>query len=118
MVGTALGYAVLTLLKRVEDFLPVDRHATVHLVVDGEGPGAADLAGGLTREGFRIVDGGESLDSQTRRRHIIYEVHWRAAPRSRAPTGWFDDLARHPGVVELAWNAGSAAEGEAHPPIS
>jgi len=109
---TVVGFLVLELLKRLENALPVERHATIELVVEADSSVPEAVADRLRREGCSIVERGSARETAPVRRRISYDVHWRAASDAPAPTRTLDQLAREPGVIAFAWElgAGSARE--------
>jgi putative Mg2+ transporter-C (MgtC) family protein len=119
IAATLLAFFVLWLLKKVEDRLPVDRHATVDLTVEEDSLAPETLTQRLGDEGYRVVRQASSRETKPARRHIRYEVEWRAPSGCPAPTEALERLASIPGVVELAWRIGApSTEGAASGPIS
>jgi putative Mg2+ transporter-C (MgtC) family protein len=116
--ATVIGFLVLSALKRFEDYLPIDRRATIDLTVEGDGSIPIQFAGAFAEKGYRIVERGARLTTDPARRQILYEVHWRAPAGRAVPTDWLDALAHSPGVVELAWQVGPLTDrGTTRPPI-
>ncbi|MFZ2004580.1 MAG: MgtC/SapB family protein [Stellaceae bacterium] len=133
IAATIIGFLVLTLLKRAEDYLPVDRRATIDLIVEGDSPRFQSLttdgltgdgltgdglAGDVAKRGYRLVERGSTVQTNPARRQILYELHWRAPAGGPAPKDWLDGLAARPGVVQLAWRMGPRADRNvSRPPI-
>jgi putative Mg2+ transporter-C (MgtC) family protein len=84
VVSTLLGYGVLSLLKKLEARLPVDRQATVELTVEADSGAPEAWAERLAGEGYRVVRNAASSSSEPPRRHIRYQLTWRAGEPARA----------------------------------
>ena len=113
IAATVIGYLVLTLLKQVEDYLPIERRAAINLTVEHNLPVAGALIEDFSRRGFRLVERGSAYQADPPRRQFLYEVQWRAPASRPPPLDWFDNLVNTPGVVELAWRLGPLAGLEA-----
>lgn len=106
IAATLLGYVVLELLKRLEDYLPAERLATVELTVAGDSTAADDLAAALARNGYRVVERARTHESNPPRRCYHYELHWRAAANAAGPADLLAGFAAGPDLVELSWRVG------------
>ena len=65
IIATIVGFLVLTLLKRVEDYLPIDRHATLDVTIDGDGVVLETLAAGFRERGCRVVQRASSREGES-----------------------------------------------------
>lgn len=118
IAATVIGFLVLTLLKHAEDYLPIDRRATIDLTAENGSSVFDSLTGEVARRGYQLVERGSTVQTNPARRQILYELHWRAPAGGPAPADWLDGLAARPGVVELVWRMGPRAERNApRPPI-
>ena len=110
---TIIGFLVLTLLKQLEDYLPIERRAIVDLTVEGDDALCESLTGDIAGRGYRLVERGSTVQANPLRRRILYELRWRASAGGPGPKDWLDSLAARPGVVQLAWRIGPHTEGDA-----
>lgn len=117
LAATAIGFLTLTALKRLEDYLPMERRATVDLTVEGDSLALAELSDGLASRGYRIVERAVLLHREPAQRRVRCEVTWRAAAIRPEPTEWLDRLATQPGVVEVAWQLGPPTPDQAWGPL-
>ncbi|HWD57782.1 MAG TPA: MgtC/SapB family protein [Stellaceae bacterium] len=118
VVATTIGFFVLTVLKRAEDYLPVDRRATIDLTAECDSPVAATLPAELVQQGYRVVERGAATQVADGRRHVLYEVYWRAPPGQPGLGECLDKFAAGPGMIELAWQLGPLPDRDTtRPPI-
>jgi putative Mg2+ transporter-C (MgtC) family protein len=105
IAGTGLGYLVLSVLKRIEDRLPIEHRATLNVTVEGN-IGEA-LAAGLAERGYHVVERAATTRGEANRRRYHYELQWRATASDAGPARLFEELATRDGVVELDWRLGA-----------
>ena len=108
----ALGVAALTLclmslegLRWLEQRTPQDRHATLNLATGRDGPTEEDIRSTLQAAGFRIAAWTISYATAAAVRRCRYNVEWRGRRTDTSPPAFMNQLAQHPGVLELEWSA-------------
>ncbi|HEX3882630.1 MAG TPA: MgtC/SapB family protein [Stellaceae bacterium] len=107
MVSLAIGFAVLSVLKAAEAWLPVERRATLELTLAGDGEIKAALFAELSMRGCRVVEQGASARRDDQTREVRYEIRWRGRADDAGPAKFFQGLAATPGVVALRWRIGA-----------
>ena len=106
IVATIAGFLVLTTLKSLEDYLPIDRHAMVELIVERGSATPEALTAELARAGYRIIEREASSQGEPPRRRVRYELVWRASSGEPGPADRLDRLAASPGVHQVTWRIG------------
>ena len=103
--GLVLGWATLTLLKRIECRWDADRRGLLTVVGEGESLSEERLAERLRSHGYRIVLWKSAgFEAQGRSREACCEVHWRASRREGEPLPPFcREVAALPGVAKVEW---------------
>jgi putative Mg2+ transporter-C (MgtC) family protein len=99
----ALGILVLRVLKRVESRWKQDRHATLSLTVNEEGPTEDDITSRLRRDGYEIGPWAVTYIDQGSQRQLRAELRWRARPEEAQSPAFLQGLVHHPGVLQLEW---------------
>ena len=103
IVGLALGFLVLEVLKRVEDWWRQDRHALLSVTVGSNGPTEEELTSQLQAGGYFIGPWGLVSSDQNRQRELRTEVRWRARPNEVGSPAFLQEVVDHPGVLRLEW---------------
>jgi putative Mg2+ transporter-C (MgtC) family protein len=103
LVGLALGFLVLEVLKRVENRSRQDRHAMLSVMVGANGPTEQELSSQLQAEGYAISPWGVVAFDQNRQRELRTEVRWRALPHESRSPAFLQEVVDHPGVLRLEW---------------
>ena len=92
---------------RLESLIPEERHATLSVSVNAEGPTDDDIPAMLRRAGFKI----RSWDVISRRgdaaplRKVRCEVSWRGRRDDILTPPIVNQIAQIPGVTRLRWEA-------------
>jgi putative Mg2+ transporter-C (MgtC) family protein len=107
MVSLAIGFAVLSVLKAAEAWLPVERRATLELTLAGDGEMETGLAAELSTRGCRVVEQGASACRDDHTRELRYEIRWRGRADDSGPARFIEGLAAKPGIVALRWRMGA-----------
>ena len=107
VAATAIGYIVLSLVKRAEERLPLERRATLVVTIDGDADLGSTFAASLAARGYRVIERGARSIEAPPRRQLRYDLHWQASARTSHPGRDFEELARRPGVVVLDWEIGT-----------
>src|ERR1700744_1903399 len=103
LVGLTLGVLVLEVLKRVENRCRQDRHATLSVTVDANGPTEKELTSRLQAEGYMISPWGVVSSDQNRQRELRTELRWRARPHEAHSPAFLQEVVDLPGVFRLEW---------------
>jgi putative Mg2+ transporter-C (MgtC) family protein len=106
IVGTAIGYFVLSAVKSIEGRLPLDRRAILEVTFDGDVQSRDMLTAALMGRGYQIVERAARASNEPRQRYYHYELRWRASPEDAGPGQYLEELATRHGVVELSWRLG------------
>ena len=107
MTTLATALIVLWALKRLESLIPEERHATLSVSVNAEGPADNDIPAMLLRAGFKI----RSWDVISRRgdavplRKVRCEVSWHGRRDDILSPPIVNQIALMPGVTRLRWQA-------------
>ena len=107
MTTLAMALIVLWALKRLESLIREERHATLSVSVNAEGPTDNDIPAMLLRAGFEI----RSWDVIARRgdaaplRKVRCEVSWRGRRDDILTPPIVNQIAQIPGVTRLRWKA-------------
>jgi putative Mg2+ transporter-C (MgtC) family protein len=99
----ALGILVLEGLKRLESRWKQDRHATLSLKVDADGPTEDELNAILQASGYEIHLWAVTFVDQGRQRELSAEVCWRARLQETRSPAFLQSLVQRPGVLQLEW---------------
>jgi putative Mg2+ transporter-C (MgtC) family protein len=99
----ALGVLILGGLKRLESRWKQDRHATLSLTVDTDGPTEDDLTATLQASGYEIRPWAVTFVDHSRQRQLSAEVLWRARPQEARSPAFLQSLVHQPGVLQLEW---------------
>lgn len=102
-VATGIGAAVLSLVKRVDNMLPRDRHATLHVVSKPREDLANEIGLALTRAHLECVYASGTYGRE--RIEVRYLVHWRGAPMAREPSDLLGQICALPAVESVRWEA-------------
>ena len=98
----ALGVLVLGGLKRLESSWKQDRHATLSIKVDADGPTEGELTASLQASGYEIRPWAVTFVDQGRQRQLRAEVRWRARPQEARSHNFFRALSISQGCFN--WN--------------
>ena len=82
----ALGVLVLGGLKRLESSWKQDRHATLSIKVDADGPTEGELTASLQASGYEIRPWAVTFVDQGRQRQLRAECVGALVPKRRVPT--------------------------------
>jgi hypothetical protein len=93
----------LEVLKRLESRWKQDRHATLSLNVDADGPTEDELTTSLQASGYEIRPWAVTFVDQGRQRQLSAEVRWRACPQEAGSPEFLQSLVHQPGVLRLEW---------------
>ena len=104
LVGTALGVAVLTLLKLAEHKMKRDRQARLAIVSTAEGPDENEIRALLRNQGFVIASTSFETAGGAANRELSCELRWRSAPGDTAIPAFVCALSARPGVIRVAWS--------------
>jgi putative Mg2+ transporter-C (MgtC) family protein len=107
IVGAVIAYIVLSVLKRMEGILPIERRATLDVTVDGTADVRAMLANRLSERGYRIVERAAGVRNDEHRRRYRYELRWRAGSDDADLPTHLEQLAGRDDIVELRWRLGA-----------
>jgi putative Mg2+ transporter-C (MgtC) family protein len=99
----ALGILVLEGLKRLESHWKQDRHATLRLMVDADGPTEDELTAVLKTSGYEIRSWAVTFVDQGRQRELSAEVGLRARLQETRSPAFLQSLVQRPGVLQLEW---------------
>lgn len=100
----ALGLFVLDGLKWVEKRRKKDRHASLTITVDNDGPTEEEVASSLEEKGYEIGPWAFAYTRSGSQRELRVEVRWRALPQDVRPPQFLENLASKQGVIKLEWN--------------
>jgi len=101
LVALAIGMITLRGLAIAEERLTRDRLVTLNLVAESSGPAEKEIGRLLRDAGFHIND--LSVTRTAARQELNFNLQWRpVSPTAEVPPV-VDALARHPGVVRVAW---------------
>jgi putative Mg2+ transporter-C (MgtC) family protein len=103
LAGTAIGAAVLTGLKIVEDRMKHDRLGRLSIVAGSAGPAEDEIGEILLANGFRVNSLGVTLLHGGSDREMNYDLQWRAISEEVRIPDAIGRLARHSGVVRVEW---------------
>jgi putative Mg2+ transporter-C (MgtC) family protein len=103
LVVLALGVLILGGLKSLESRWKQDRHATLSLTVEADGPTEDELTASLQASGYEIRPWTVAYLDQGRRRQLSVELRWRARPQEARSPSFLQGLGHHPGVLLLEW---------------
>jgi putative Mg2+ transporter-C (MgtC) family protein len=103
--GTLITAIVLWALRRLEDHIPHERHATLAVTHRGTAPLETLVAEFLTREAYLPTLLGVACDAAAERTTLRFEVRWQTRARFTAPTAALQRLAEHPDIIQLDWSA-------------
>jgi putative Mg2+ transporter-C (MgtC) family protein len=107
VVATAIGYLVLSVLKRVETIIGVERRATLDIVsIRGTELGNA-LAAELSQQGYQFQLYSGVDDREQDRQRCRYEIRWHGREHHEGPAELLNQFAGHDGIIELRWRLGS-----------
>jgi putative Mg2+ transporter-C (MgtC) family protein len=104
LIGLALGFIVLSGLKLIEDHMKQDHLAKLGVVTEPSGPTENEIRGLLSAGGFRIRSTSVTMHRAGADRELNLSLQWRASTDQSAVPEAIEALARHPGVIRLAWN--------------
>ena len=106
-----LGSAVLVIglftldgLKLVEKRRKQDRHATLVIALEQNGPTEEDIAENLKDKGYELGPWSFSCTKPTSQRELRAEVRWRAYPQDVRPPKFIQKILAEPGVIKVEWN--------------
>jgi putative Mg2+ transporter-C (MgtC) family protein len=103
MVGCLLGFAILRLLKAVEQHWQEDRRATLSVATSLTGPSQQEIATAIQRAGFRISAASLNIEPATASQEFKCQVHWRCPHHDFQPPPLVNELAARPGALKVAW---------------
>jgi putative Mg2+ transporter-C (MgtC) family protein len=108
MTTLAVALLVLWAMKRLESVIRLERHATLRVSVNAEGPTDDDIPAMLSRAGFKI----RSWDVISRRgdaaaplRKLRCDVSWHGRRDDILSPPIVEQIAQLPGVTRLRWKA-------------
>jgi putative Mg2+ transporter-C (MgtC) family protein len=106
LLGTAatiLALIVLEGLWYVDRLLRQDRHATLVMILNPEGPTPDDISLMLKAAGFWIASCAVAYSQKSQRRRLACEVRWRGRLMDFRPPDFLQTLIQRPGVLKLQW---------------
>jgi putative Mg2+ transporter-C (MgtC) family protein len=103
LIGSAIGIAVLTVLKAVEDRMKQDYVGKLSLVVDASGPGENDIRASLAQAGVKVSACAFAYSPVAQNTEFNCDLIWRATERNNQVPEVIHALARRPGLIKLAW---------------
>lgn len=105
ITALVVGVFILWTLKRLETKLPQDRHGTLSLTMNEDGPSSEDVRSVLESAGGQITlwDVAISRKGSTSRRKIQCEVHWPGCKGTLAIPGCVQSLLERKGVTSVRW---------------
>jgi putative Mg2+ transporter-C (MgtC) family protein len=103
IVGSALGIAVLSGLKRIEERLRQNHEVSLLVVSDTAGPSEAAIRHLCEEAKFKIVSCSLSTDPGARSRELKFRLLWRAEAAITSTPDVVYRLADLPGVIRLSW---------------
>ena len=78
LIGGAIGIAVLSGLKGLENRMRRDRMGRLRIVTAAEGPGDREIREVLSRDGFRVTACGFSASAAGDVHELVCDLQWRA----------------------------------------
>lgn len=103
ILATAIAFAVLHVLKRLEAYIRQDRRASLVLIAEAHGPTTEDLASCLHAAGMHIAGQSVTYTEQARCREMRYDIRWRGLRGETRPPGFLAEFSTRPGVRTLKW---------------
>lgn len=103
LVGAALAFFVLTVLKLVEKRTKEDRHAKLRVVSGTGGPDENEIRDILRNDGFRISSAAFASAGPAGESELTCELHWRARADNTAVPESAYGLADRTGVSRVTW---------------
>ncbi|HEY3821503.1 MAG TPA: MgtC/SapB family protein [Polyangiaceae bacterium] len=104
-IAFALGWAVLSGVKRIENRLKEERRGSLELAVTAEGPRDEVLRDRLRSAGLATSRWSVVRSQQRPERIVRCDVRWKALRKDSAPPPLLDELAIMPGIREVVWQA-------------
>lgn len=102
-VSTAIGFAVLSGLRHIENWLDPYQRAELKLVVEEDRISIARIRGILETSRARIKSVSVDACKSERRKRFSFELRW-PSDWANAPTPpVIDELEQLPGIIELNW---------------
>ena len=107
IVGTVIGYIVLSLLKQFEDFVGMQRRATFDITLISGSEMTQTLAAQLSARGYQVLPCAGNIQSEEDRCCYQYEIRWRARENDEGPARLLEEIGGSEGVLELRWRMGA-----------
>lgn len=102
-IATALGSAVLWLLKPVENCLKQHRQGDLSVVVESGGPSQEDIQKSAEAAGYRISSFSIVYQSAPPTCEIQCLVKWESRSVEIRPPGFISDLAKRDKILKISW---------------
>jgi putative Mg2+ transporter-C (MgtC) family protein len=99
--ATALGFLILYVLKRVEDYMVTEQGARLSVVVNNQGPGEAEIRQRLDAAAIQVRR--VSFEASGPSRTYKLNVHDLGRDPKFSVPKVIEELSRQPGVVSLNW---------------
>jgi putative Mg2+ transporter-C (MgtC) family protein len=99
--ATALGFLILYVLKRVEDYMVTEQGARLSVVVNNQGPGEAEIRQRLDAAAIQVRRVGFEASGPSRT--YKFNVHDLGRDPKFSVPKVIEELSRQPGVVSLNW---------------
>jgi putative Mg2+ transporter-C (MgtC) family protein len=103
MIGLALGWMTLSLLKPLEKAWIRDRRGNLILMVRSDGPSADQLIQMLTEAGLKVITMGLTYEAAGERREFLFSLKWEAKQTEPTPPPILNTLAVNPTTLKLIW---------------
>jgi putative Mg2+ transporter-C (MgtC) family protein len=104
LIGLGLGALVLAGLKLVEDRIQQARVCKLAIMTEPSGPTETEIRALLTASGLRITSSAVSILRGKAERELNLSVRWRAKEAETRVPEAVNELARHSGVIRIAWS--------------
>jgi len=102
-VMLALGIFILSGLKRFERMWLQERHASLLLIADSNGPTEEEVTRVLLDAGFQLISIAVSLTDGLKIRELNCDVKWSGHITDVKSPAFLEQLAQHAGVQKLSW---------------
>jgi putative Mg2+ transporter-C (MgtC) family protein len=103
LVALALSLLVLWGLKHAEEHWKQERHGTLAVTVNLNGPGEDEISRLLQQAGYKILSWSIGYANDVSVREYSCELRWRGSPMEMQPPAFLKSLAQLSGVTKLAW---------------
>lgn len=103
LAALAIALVVLWLLKPIEKSWKQDRHATLMVEVDRDGPTVREITDAATAAGYKVSSVAVKYETGSVIREMKCEVKWRARAREFLPPPFVAEMANRKGTLRVDW---------------